>query len=175
MEINHQPIYLRAVDAGTRPCNQHRALASVCKIRSEIFDCAIKEGPHYDLARTICMLYSTESEWGSNQLYSLSRQLIGMWSDAHPAEVAPWLPGRLTTHTHDDKRKKKRKHNFSSWPFFLHVCKHAPPSSTHTHRTKKQCVCNAWWCRCTELISCLRHFKWGFFVLLFLSPANVHI
>lgn len=62
MEINHQPIYLRAVDAGTRPCNQHRALASVCKIRSEYFDCPIKEGPHYDLARTICMLYSTEFE-----------------------------------------------------------------------------------------------------------------
>lgn len=140
MEINHQPIYLRAVDAGTRPCNQHRALASVCKIRSEIFDCAIKEGSHYDLARTICMLYSTESEWGSNQLYSLSRQLIGMWSDTHPAKVPPWLPGKLTTRTQNNRRE--RKHNFSSWPlFFLHVWKHAPlPEHTLTRQRNNACV-----------------------------------
>lgn len=49
------------------------------------------------------MLYSTEFEWGSNQLYSLSRQLIGMWSDMHPAEVPPWKPGKVTnTHQYDN-------------------------------------------------------------------------
>lgn len=147
MEINHQPIYLRAVDAGTRPCNQHRALASVCKIRSEIFDCAIKEGSHYDLARTICMLYSTESEWGSNQLYSLSRQLIGMWSDTHPAKVPPWLPGKLTTRTQNNRRE--RKHNFSSWPLFSYMCENMLPyRSTRSRDKETMHVCNARRRRC---------------------------
>lgn len=49
--------------AATRPCNQHTALTPAHQIRSEIFDCAMKEGTHYDLARTIYMLHSAEWEW----------------------------------------------------------------------------------------------------------------
>lgn len=169
MNTNHQPIYLRAVGAGTRPCNQHGALASGCKIRREIFDCAIKEGSHYDLARTICMLYSTESEWGSNQLYSLSRQLIGMWSDTRPAEVPPLLPGRLTT-LHTPLWKKKKNLTSAAGPSL--TCVQTCPLQ-NTHQTKKQSMCNAWWCCRTMLISSLKHFKWAVFVYSFLTPKNV--
>ena len=56
MEIKYLALCLRGVDSGLQLSNQHSELASVCKIKSENFDCFIKQGPHYDLARTICML-----------------------------------------------------------------------------------------------------------------------
>lgn len=111
-------------------------LLQFAKIRSEIFDCPIKEGPHYDLARTICMLYSTEFEWGSNQLYSLSRQLIGMWSDAHPAEVVPWLLGKLT-HTCTQAREASF---LAAVPSFICVQTHSP---LHIRQRRSVCVMHA--------------------------------
>lgn len=91
-------------DAGTRPRNQRRALTPACKIRSEIFDCAIKEGPRYDSARTICMLCSAESEWGPSQLCSSASQLIGTWSDTNPRRGAAAVSN---THTRGQREGKE--------------------------------------------------------------------
>ena len=87
------------------------------------------------------------------------------------------------THTHDNRRRKrkKKKHNFGSWSFFFfcfvlfNMCANMPPPHQHTHQTKKQCWCDARWCCYTELISCLKNFKWGFFVLLFLIHKHVAV
>lgn len=151
------PLRSRAVDAGapTTQSTQSARFGSQ-ELEVKIFDCAIKEGPHYDLARTICMLYSTESEWGSNQLCSLSRQLIGMWSDAHPAAVPPRLPGRLTalTHTHtiteEEEGKGKNITSAAGLSFlflFLNMCANMPPPSAHTPDKETMLV----WCSMMSL------------------------
>lgn len=139
-------------NAATQPCNQYTAPTPAHQIRSEIFDCAIKEGAHYDLARTICMLHSAEWEWCPpllpNQLRSSTRRVIGTWSDRHSSEVQLWSP---TNGIVEDSKIN----NFSSLSFMpqkkqnKHVEKHG-----HTSM-----------CESVHVSVCaIKLFVWGFFV-----------
>lgn len=67
-----------------------------------------------------------------------------MWSDAHPAEVALWLPGRQTTHAHERREWGEKKKVTSAAGPVSHMCANMlPPSTqTRTHKTKKQCMPN---------------------------------
>ena len=87
--------------------------------------------------------------------------------------------GSRHAHTHNRRRRKRRNITSAaglSFVFsFFFACVQTCPPRQHTHQTKKQCWCDARQCRCTELISCLKNFKWGFFVLLFLIHQHVPV
>lgn len=71
-----------------------------------------------------------------------------------PCRGTAVVTGHANTHTHT---YRKKKHNFSSWPFCC-MCANML-SLAHTPKTKKQCMCNAKWWFCTKLIRGLKYLE----------------